>query len=121
MNFSLLVASSLAVLAVAPSLVAAEPDLEALAKETEAACVATAKDPISPALIVSKVREAAELLEKSGPAAFDQLRGSKSRFVFSGTYLSVYDANAVVRFQPIKYQLVGKSLADMRTRTGRPS
>ncbi|MBN8525268.1 MAG: cache domain-containing protein [Planctomycetes bacterium] len=97
----------------------AEVDLEALAKETEVAAAASAKDKATPEIIMAKTREAAALLEKDGDAAFDKFRGKDSPFVFCGTYVSVYDANAVVLFQPIKYKLVGKSLADLRDANGK--
>lgn len=98
---------------------AAEVDLDAIAKETEAACAATANDKATPEILIAKTREAAALLEKDGDAAFARFRGKDSPFVFCGTYVSVYDTNAVVLFQPIKYKLVGKSLADTRDQNGK--
>lgn len=98
---------------------AAEADLDAIAKETEAACAASAKDKATPEVLMAKTREAAALLEKEGDAAFAKFRGKDSPFVFCGTYVSVYDGNVVVLFQPIKYKLVGKSLADLRDANGK--
>lgn len=97
----------------------AAEDLDALAKETEVACAASAKDKATPEVLIAKTREAAALLEKEGKAAFAKFRGKDSQFVFCGTYVSVYDTNGVVLFQPIKYKLVGKSLADIRDAKGK--
>lgn len=116
MHFRPLAAALLALAALAP---AAEIDLDAIAKETEAACAASAKDKATPEILMSKTREAAALIEKEGTAAFAKFRGKDSPFVFCGTYVSVYDTNAVVLFQPIKYKLVGKSLADTRDANGK--
>ncbi len=116
MRTSPLLVALLACAALAP---AAEVDLDAIAKETEAACAASAATKATPEVIMAKTKEAAALLAKEGDAAFEKFRGKDSPFVFCGTYMSVYDANSVVLFQPIKYKLVGKSLADLRDANGK--
>jgi cytochrome c len=98
---------------------AADVDLAAIATETEIACAASATNKATPELLMAKTREAAALLEQEGAEAFAKFRGKDSPFVFCGTYVSVYNANAVVLFQPIKYKLVGKSLADVRDANGK--
>jgi signal transduction histidine kinase len=100
-------------LACAALATAADVDLDVIAKETETACAASAADKATPELLMAKTREAAALLEQEGDAAFAKFRGKDSTFVFCGTYVSVYDANGVVLFQPIKYKLVGKLLVGL--------
>lgn len=107
------------VLAASAWAAAAEVDLDAIAKETEAACAASATTKATAEVIKAKTLEAAALIEKEGKAAFAKFRGKSSPFVFCGTYVSVYDTNGVVLFQPIKYKLVGKCLADLKDANGK--
>ena len=84
---------------------------EELAKESEAKCVATAKDKPTAETIMAKVNKAAALLEKDGDAALPKFQGKDSEFIFSGTYIWIHDLQPVMLMHPIKHQLNGKNIA----------
>jgi signal transduction histidine kinase len=97
----------------------AQTDPATLASESEAKAVATAKDPLTPELIVSKVNAAAAMLEKEGMAGIQKLQGKDSEFIFSGTYIWVQDSDTKMVMHPIKYKLNGKSMVDSADSNGK--
>lgn len=99
----------------------ASPDSEKekLAKESEDAAAASAKDKITAELIVQKVEKAAELLQKEGKAAFSKFKGKNSEFIFSGTYLWVHDMSGITQMHPVKYKLEGKSTMAIKDANGK--
>jgi cytochrome c len=107
--------------AAAPNANAAGDDAakEQLAKESEEAAAASAKDPITADLIVKKVEKAAELLQKEGKAAFPKFKGKNSEFIFAGTYIWVHDMNGITHMHPVKYKLEGKSTMAIKDANGK--
>lgn len=92
---------------------------EELAKETEAACEATAATKPTPQMIIDKVNEACALLQKEGTAAFPKFQGKGSPFIFAGTYIWIHDMTGVMRMHPIKYKMDGQFITDMKDTSGK--
>lgn len=112
----------LAILACVPlTLVAAEPapELMALAQESEAKCMATAKDAPTPQQIVDKVKEAAALVAKDGKAAFAKFRGKDSPFIFGGTYIWIHDRDGVMLMHPVKPKMETRPLLGLKDANGK--
>lgn len=109
----------LAALPLAISLAAAEIDAETLAKESEARCVATAKDKATAELLTKKVDEAAALLAKEGPACFAKLKGKDSAFLFAGTYIWIHDERGVMLCHPLKWKMEGKPMIELTDTKGK--
>jgi hypothetical protein len=98
---------------------AADAEKEKLAKESEDACAASAKDKPTPEMIIKKVDEACKLLEKEGIAAFPKFKGKDSTFIFAGTYIWIHDMKGIMQMHPIKYKLDGKSILTMKDSNGK--
>ena len=100
--------------------VLAEKTPEELARESEAACVATASTKPTPQMIIDKVEKAAALLQKEGVAAFPKFQGKDSEFIFAGTYIWVHDLTGVMRMHPIVYKLDGKYILNLKDSNEKP-
>lgn len=81
-----------------------------LAAESEAQCLATVNDPITPQQIMQKVDRACQLLKTEGATAFPKFKGKDSEFIFSGTYLWINSGDGYILMHPIRPNLEGKSL-----------
>ena len=79
-----------------------------LAKETESAIVKTNVVKATSDMVIQKVNQACELLEKEGKAAFPKFKGKKSEFIFAGTYIWINDLKGVMIMHPVMAQLEGK-------------
>lgn len=93
--------------------------VEELARETEAACTASAKDKATPELVMQKVDAACKLVEKEGKAALSKFKGKDSEFIFAGTYIFIIDMEGTTLLQPIKYKLEGTSSIGMKDSKGK--
>jgi cytochrome c len=115
----LTIASLAGVLGFTAVCTAADP--AALAAESEAYCTSTIKErPTPPDVIVSKVKEAAALLEKEGPAAFPKFSGKESPFIYEGTYIWIHTlADAEMLVHPIKNKMVGNKLVGLKDTNGK--
>lgn len=69
--------------------------------------------------LVDFVEEAADLLEKKGPAAFDDYKNNP-RWANEKYYLFVYDINGIVLYHPIEPTFVGKNLMELKDMNGKP-
>jgi cytochrome c len=96
-----------------------DPAKEKLAKESEEAAKASAKDKATPELIIKKVTEAAALLEKEGKAAFVKFQGKDSQFIFAGTCIWIHDMEGVMQMHPIKYKMNGQRITGMKDINGK--
>lgn len=92
---------------------------EDLAKESEAACAASAKTPATPEQVVKKVDEAAALLAKEGRAAFPKFKGKNSAFIFGGTYIWIHDLEGQMVLHPIKHKMEGNRLLGLKDANGK--
>ncbi len=90
-----------------------------LAEESVAYCKSTATTKPTPEMVISKVDQAARLLEKEGTAAFPKFMGKGSNFLFAGTYIWINDLNGVILMHPIKDKLVGKNLTGIKDKNGK--
>lgn len=119
MRRRLLLLSTL-LLCAAASATAEDAGVEALARMAIAKCAATAGERPTPQLIITKVSEAARLIEQEGPAAFPRLRGD-SPFVFNGTYVWVHGLDTfIMHVHPIRPRMEGRSVAGMTDVKGKP-
>jgi Signal transduction histidine kinase len=69
--------------------------------------------------LVALVEEAAELVEKRGPAAFEAFGKRGSKWFDDKHYLFVYDISGVCLFHPVEPELVGKNLMDFKDMNGK--
>ncbi len=92
---------------------------EELAKESEAACVASESTKATSQMIVDKVEKAAALLQKEGKAAFPKFKGKDSEFIFAGTYIWIHDLSGLMRMHPVKYKMEGQNYIDLKDSTGK--
>ena len=107
------------VLFLSTALAAADMDPAALAKESEAACAASASTKPVPAMIIAKVDAAAALVAKDGKAAFASFRGKDSPFIFAGTYIWIHDLTGKMQLHPIMHKTEGKSMIGLKDNTGK--
>jgi len=114
-----LVAVFFAVITLVSMLARAQQFPEGLYKETEAACIASGSTKATPQMIVGKVNEACELLEKEGKAAFPKFLGKDSPFIFAGTYISIHDMEDLVLLHPVKAKMNGQHLVDLKDTNGK--
>ena len=70
--------------------------------------------------LVYYVEEAARLVEKKGPEAFQEFSVQGSRWLSGSHYLFIYDLNGVCLFHPAIPELLGKNLLDLRDMNGKP-
>jgi cytochrome c len=108
---------SVFLLSAVPGLAQKTPD--DLAKESEAACVASESTKATPQMIIDKVEKAAALLQKEGKAAFPKFRGKDSEFIFAGTYIWIHDLSGTMRVHPVKYKMEGQNLVDLKDSNGK--
>lgn len=94
------------------------PEAAALAKESEAACAATAKDKPTIAQLKEKVAAGVELINKEGKAAYPKFKGKDSPFFFCGTYIWINDLDGNMLMHPIKPGLEGKSQVGLKDKNG---
>jgi cytochrome c len=97
----------------------AEKTAEELARESEAACIASASVKPTPEMIVDKVDKACALLQKEGLAAFPKFKGADSEFIFAGTYIWIHDLEGVMRVHPIVFKLEGKPILHLKDSRGK--
>jgi cytochrome c len=96
-----------------------ENPAEALAKESEAACTASAKDKPTPQMLIDKVNEACALVEKDGKASFAKFQGKDSKFIFAGTYVWIHSFEGTMLMHPIKYKLNDKPVLSFQDSKGK--
>jgi cytochrome c len=101
-------------------LLLAQETKEELAKNSEAACVASEAIRPTVEMIIKKVNKACELLTKEGKAAFSKFKGQNSDFIFSGTYVWINDLSGVMRMHPIQINLEGQQLIGWQDSNGKP-
>ena len=90
-----------------------------LAKESEAACVASESTKATSQMIIDKVEKAAALLQKEGKAAFPKFKGKDSEFIFAGTYVWIHDLSGIMRVHAVKYKMEGQNLVDLKDSNGK--
>ncbi len=90
-----------------------------LAKESAAKAAATASTKATPELIVEKVNLGCEVLGKEGAGALSRFKGKDSDFIFAGTYMWVHNLKGVMIMHPIKPDLDGENLIEMKDPTGK--
>jgi len=95
------------------------PERAALAAESEAKCVATTKDKLTPQLIIDKVREGVALVSKDGQEAFAKFRGKDSPFIFGGTYIWIHDRDGVMMMHPVKPKMETRPLLGLKDSNGK--
>lgn len=98
---------------------AQEDAATALAAESEAYCNSTAANPVTPQMVMEKVRAAAELVAKDGDAAFPKFKGKGSEYLFSGTYIWIHDIDGVMIMHPIKNKMEGKPMISLKDANGK--
>jgi cytochrome c len=101
-------------------LLLAQETKEEIARDTEAACVASEAIRPTTDIIIKKVNKACELLTKDGKAAFPKFKGKDSEFIFSGTYIWINDMSGVMRMHPIQINLEGQQLIGWQDNNGKP-
>lgn len=103
------------------ALAAAElsPEMATLAAESEAKCMATAKDKPTPQQIIDKVRAAAVLVAKDGKASFTAFRGTDSPFIFGGTYIWIHNRDGIMQMHPVKPKMETKPLLGLKDANGK--
>jgi len=92
----------------------------ALALLGSVGCSATAwAESATPDEITAKVNDAAEHLEKKGEAGLDAFNQKESEWVWKDTYVFVYNCEEdVMSAHPIKPELAGKSLKEIKDNKG---
>jgi cytochrome c len=119
-RFCISVVLSLAVMCLRPgAAIAQDKTPEDLAKESEAACAASASVKATPEMVIQKVNKACELIEKEGKAAFPKFQGKDSEFIFSGTYIWINDMNGVILMHPVKSKMVGNTSLENKDASGK--
>lgn len=106
-------------LAFQPLLLHAQKSPEELAKETEAACAASATTKPTTDMIKEKAAKACALLTKEGKAAFPKFKGKDSEFIFAGTYIWIHDLEGVMRMHPIKPKMEGQRFIGLKDSAGK--
>jgi|WetSurMetagenome_2_1015567.scaffolds.fasta_scaffold132140_2 cytochrome c len=97
----------------------AEKSRVELAKESAAKAAATASTKATPELIIEKVNKACDVLAKDGQVGLAEFKGKDSEFIFAGTYMWVHDLKGVMIMHPIKPDLDGENLIEMKDPTGK--
>jgi len=92
---------------------------EALAKESEEYCARTASTKVTHDMIMQKVSEGCDLIEKEGTAAFPKFKGKHSPFLFAGTYIWIHDMSAVMKMHPTKWDMEGQTLLGVKDVNGK--
>jgi hypothetical protein len=92
---------------------------EELAKDSEAACTASASAKPTPQMIMEKVDEACKLLEKEGQAALPKFKGKNSPFIFAGTYIWIHSIEGTMLMHPIKHKMNGQALFGFQDSKGK--
>jgi cytochrome c len=90
-----------------------------LARQSAERCVATAKTPPAVSEIMSKVKKAVDLLNEEGAEAFPKFKGNQSEFIFSGTYVWIHALDGTSLMHPIKPELVGTNILNLRDKDGK--
>ncbi len=90
-----------------------------LAKVSEAYCASTASQAITPQLVVEKVKAAAELLNAEGSASFSKFMGNGSEFIFGGTYIAIFNMDAVMLMHPVMNKMEGRELMSLQDVNGK--
>lgn len=94
-------------------------ELNSIARESELYRTSTASTDPTPQMIVDRVTEACQLVEKEGIKAFQKFRGKGSTFIFAGTYLWVSDLNGKVLMQPLKPKMENQNLSALKDSNGK--
>ena len=119
-RFNIAVVLSLAVMGLWPvAAIAQDKTPEDLAKESEAACEASASIKATPEMVILKVNKACELIEKEGKAAFSKFQGKDSEFIFAGTYIWINDMDGIILMHPVKNKMVGSSSLENKDASGK--
>lgn len=90
-----------------------------LAKESAAKAAASASTKATPELIIEKVNQACEVLGKEGANGLAKFKGKDSEFIFAGTYMWVHDLKGIMIMHPIKPDLDGENLIEMKDPKGK--
>jgi cytochrome c len=91
-----------------------------LTKESKDKCAATAAEKPTVAMIIEKANAAAELVSKKGEAAFPRFKRASSPFLFCGTCVRIHNLDGIMLMHPIKPELEGKSVLEMKSPDGTP-
>jgi cytochrome c len=99
---------------------AAATDKEAaLAKESEVYCSSTAAVQPTVKMVMDKVHQAADMLNKEGSKAFPKFKGKNSDFIFNGTYVWVHDEDGNMLMHPLKPNMVGQNVLEIKDSDGK--
>ena len=82
--------------------------------DPELACVVSSTEKVTPELIINKVREFAKEIEIKGDKAFHKLYEVGSNYIFGGTYIFVQNLQGVMLAHPVKQELIGKDLNNIK-------
>jgi len=102
-----------------PMALQAESSAEDLARESEAACAASAANKPTPQIIIAKVDAAVALIEKDGAKAFPKFKGKDSEFLFGGTYIWVNDYDGVMLMHPVKNKMERQNYIGLQDKNGK--
>lgn len=92
--------------------------LQELAQEAEQKCLDTALSPPTPEETVEVVEAACLLLQQKGTGALHHFRGGDSPFIFGGTYLWINDLDGIMIVHPIRPELEGLNVIQLRDTRG---
>jgi methyl-accepting chemotaxis protein len=106
-------------LAVAAGWAGADDAREAIAKITEEYCASTADQPVTPQLVMEKVKAAAALVTKEGSASFPKFMGKDSEYIFGGTYIWINDYDCVMLMHPVMHKMEGRPLMSLQDVSGK--
>lgn len=73
-----------------------------LSLESNRYCTSTATTKQTPQMIIDKVNQACDLIEKEGTSAFLKFKGNGSDFIFAGTYIWINDFNGKILMHPVR-------------------
>ncbi len=96
-----------------------EMSREELAKATAEYCASTEGQPVTPDMVVAKVKAAVDILNAEGAAAFPKFMGTDSEFIFAGTYIWVNDFDCVMLMHPIMDKMEGRELMSLQDVNGK--
>ncbi len=96
-----------------------EMSREELAKVTAEYCASTEGQPVTPDMVVGKVKAAVDILNAEGSASFPKFMGTESEFIFGGTYIWVNDFDCVMLMHPIMDKMEGRELMSLQDVNGK--
>ncbi len=92
---------------------------EALAKVTSEYCASTATQPVTPQMVMEKVKAAAALVTKEGAASFQKFMGKDSEYIFGGTYIWINDYDCTMLMHPVMDKMEGRPLMALQDVNGK--